>query len=47
MIKDSNNNVINPNNILLHNNETQMIFKNENDASQAFIFDLEEGKIVQ
>ena len=36
-----------PRNLLLHDNEGQMVFKNENDPSQLFLFDLESGKIVQ
>ena len=36
-----------PTNLLLHDNEGQLVFKNDNDSSQLFIFDLESGKIVQ
>jgi hypothetical protein len=36
-----------PTNLLLHDCEGQMIFKNDNDPSQLFLFDLESGKIVQ
>lgn len=36
-----------PTNLLLHDSEGQMVFKNDNDPSQLFLFDLESGKIVQ
>lgn len=36
-----------PQNLILHSNESQMIFKNEKDPSQVFLFDLETGKIAQ
>ena len=36
-----------PSNLLLHDNEGQLVFRNEKDPSQVFIFDLEQGKIVQ
>ena len=36
-----------PTNLLLHDNEGQMVFKNEKDPSELFLFDLESGKVVQ
>ena len=38
---------VTPSNLLLHDNEGQLVFKNENDPSQVFIYDLESGKVVQ
>lgn len=36
-----------PSNLLLHDNEGKLVFLNERDPTQMFIFDLEEGKVVQ
>ena len=36
-----------PTNLLLHDNEGQMVFKNEKEPSELFLFDLESGKVVQ
>lgn len=38
---------VTPVNLLLHDNEGQLVFKNERDPSQIFIYDLETGKVVQ
>ena len=46
-IKNEKGQTIQPTNMLLHNNESQLIFMNESDPSQVAIFDLEKGKIVQ
>ncbi|CDW81218.1 UNKNOWN [Stylonychia lemnae] len=47
VIKDSQGNSINPSNLMLHNSESQLVFRNENEKSQVFMFDLESGKVVQ
>jgi hypothetical protein len=36
---------VNPQNLLLYNSETQMVFMNE-DKDRVFTFDLESGKVV-
>lgn len=46
LIKDYNDNVINPKNLLLHQGENKLVFMNENNADSVFLFDLEKGKIV-
>jgi WD40 repeat protein len=38
---------VQPCNLLLHDNEGQLVFKNEKDPTQLFIYDLETGKVVQ
>jgi hypothetical protein len=47
LIMGKNKDPVMPTNLLLHDNEGQLVFKNDNDPSQLFIFDLESGKIVQ
>ena len=46
-MKDQKDNIIAPSNLILNNNESHLIFKNEHDKSQLFMFDLETGKVVQ
>eukprot|EP00347_Sterkiella_histriomuscorum_P022900 403336735 len=46
-LKDQNGNQIVPQNLILANNESNLIFNNEKENSQLFMFDLETGKIVQ
>ena len=38
---------IKPCNVMLHQNESQMIFCDEHDRSQLYNFDMEAGKIVE
>ncbi len=47
VLKDLHNQPIMPSNLLLHDNEGQLVFKNESDPSQLFVYDLETGKVVQ
>ena len=47
VIVDKDHDPIVPTNLLLHDNEGQLVFRNDKDPSQIFIFDLESGKIVQ
>lgn len=47
ILKDQSDNLITPSNLLLNNNESHLIFKNEHDKSQLLMFDLETGKVVQ
>lgn len=47
ILKNVDGEVIKPANIMLHNNETQMIFSDAQDASQIFNFDMEKGQIVE
>lgn len=42
-----NQEVIRPSNLMLHHNESQMIFSDKADQSQLYAFDLEQGKIVE
>ena len=39
--------VINPSSLMLHQNESQLIFTDKNDPSQIFNFDMEKGKIIE
>jgi len=47
LIKNENEDVINPCNVMLHNNEGHMIFSDDKDTSQLFSFDMEHGKIIE
>jgi len=43
LIKNKNKETVLPTNLLLHDNEGKLVFKNDSDPSQLFIFDLESG----
>ena len=45
LLKDSKGNVLEPENLLLHNNENNLMFVDKK-TSQLINFDLESGKIV-
>jgi hypothetical protein len=45
MLKDSKGNILEPENLLLHNNENNLLFKDRM-TNQLINFDLESGKIV-
>lgn len=47
IIKNHDDDIVVPSNLLLHDNEGKLAFKNEKDQSQLFIYDLETGKVVQ
>lgn len=47
LLKNENQEVIKPQNVMLHQGESQMIFSDSHDPSQLFNFDLETGKIVE
>jgi hypothetical protein len=40
-------NVIHPHSLILHQNESQLLFTDKNDPTQIFNFDMEAGKIVE
>lgn len=46
-LKDANGLTIRPSNVMLHDQESRLIFTDENDTSQLYNFDLETGKIVE
>jgi len=46
-IKNDQGETIRPCNIMLHHNESQMIFCDSHDQSKMFNFDMERGKIVE
>lgn len=46
VLKNSDGDIINPTNVMLHNSEGQMIFLDEKEKNKVYTFDLEHGKIV-
>ena len=46
MTKDSNGKVIEPANLLMHNNENSLLFIDKSNPTKVFNFDMEHGKIV-
>lgn len=46
-MKNADGDRIYPSNVILHQNESQMIFSDAKDVSQLFDLDLETGKIVE
>ena len=47
VLKNEDQEVIRPSNLMLHQGESQMIFSDSRDPTQLFNFDLETGKIVE
>ena len=46
-LRNENQDLINPCNVMLHSNEDQIIFSDKNEPSQLFNFDLNKGVIVE
>ena len=46
VIRDQRGDVMEPTNIMLHNNESSMLFIDKNDKNRVFNYDLESGKIA-
>ena len=46
VIRDNRGDVLEPTNIMLHNNESNMIFIDKNDGNRVVNYDLEAGKIA-
>ena len=46
-LKDKNGHVFEPQNLLLHNNESSMLFIDKMDKNRLINFDLEAGKVVE
>ena len=47
IIKTYDDQVINPSNLILHDNEGKLGFVNENEKDSVYMFDLEKGKIIE
>ena len=47
IVKTAKGDIVQPSNLLLHDSEGQLVFKNEVDPSQLYIYDLETGKVLQ
>jgi len=46
-IKNENGDIIIPQNMMLHNGESNLIFTDANDSTQIYNFNLETGKVVE
>jgi len=46
-IKNDNGDIIIPQNMMLHNGESHLIFTDANDSTQIYNFNLETGKVVE
>lgn len=46
VVKNADGDDIHPTNLLLHDNESHLVFKNEREPNKIYIFDLESGKII-
>lgn len=47
LLKDKSGQVLEPSNLLLHNNESSMLFIDKHDKNRLVNFDLEAGKVVE
>jgi site-specific recombinase XerD len=47
LMKDKKGEVLQPSNLLLHNNEGSMLFVDKNNKNRLVNFDLEAGKVVE
>ena len=47
LLKDKSGQVLEPSNLLLHNNESSMMFIDKHDKNRLINFDLEAGKVVE
>jgi len=46
LIKDSKGQIVNPSNLILHNNEQNILIKDEDNMSKIINYDLEKGQVV-
>lgn len=47
VIKDNRGDILEPTNVLLHNNESNLMFVDKNDRNRLLNFDLEKGQITE